>query len=108
MPEWVRYATRTKHPKKRQRTSESMGDSFSQDEEEGPVDEMDVDDEESSAQPLAKLLQTIDGLSKRSGKGRKLRTEMISIQRARDVGDAQPVSISLSICSVVSYGNVNG
>lgn len=63
------------------------------------VDEMDTDDEEvTSTQPLAKLLQGID-FTKMETKGPaggrpKLRKEVIGIQRLKDIGKDQPVSTS--------------
>ncbi|KAL4896277.1 WD40-repeat-containing domain protein [Aspergillus ambiguus] len=61
------------------------------------ADDMDTDDEEIPAmQPLAKLLQGATDLTKledtRGGK-RKLRPEMLDIQRLKDVGRDQPSSV---------------
>lgn len=59
--------------------------------------EMDLDEEEQlSMQPLAKLLQNATNLTRvednaRSGGKRKLRQEVLDIQRLKDVGKAQPV-----------------
>lgn len=62
------------------------------------ADDMDTDDEEeqTSTQPLAKLLQNATDLTRvedntRGGK-RKLRQEVLDIQRLKDVGRSQPVS----------------
>ncbi|KAJ5150927.1 uncharacterized protein N7482_010179 [Penicillium canariense] len=61
--------------------------------------EMDSDeDEKLAAQPLAKLLQNTTELTRiednaRSGGKRKLRQEVVDIQRLKDVGKAQPSSI---------------
>ncbi|KAJ5234440.1 uncharacterized protein N7469_003608 [Penicillium citrinum] len=63
------------------------------------VEGMDSDDEEQlSMQPLAKLLQNATDLTRiednaRSGGKRKLRQEVIDIQRLKDVGKAQPSSV---------------
>ncbi|KAE8350239.1 WD40-repeat-containing domain protein [Aspergillus coremiiformis] len=62
------------------------------------ADNMDLDDEEqTSAQPLAKLLQGAADLTKledtRTGGRRKLRQEVIDIQRLKDVGSDQPSSV---------------
>ncbi|GMG37276.1 unnamed protein product [Aspergillus oryzae] len=70
----------------------SPGDSDSE-----HADIMDTDDEEqTSAQPLAKLLQGAADLTKlddaRPGGKRKLRQEVIDIQRLKDVGGDQPVN----------------
>jgi len=60
--------------------------------------QMDSDDEEEqlSLQPLAKLLQNATDLTRiednaRSGGKRKLRQEVLDIQRLKDVGKTQPV-----------------
>lgn len=67
-------------------------------------EEMDSDeeDEQLSMQPLAKLLQNATDLTRvednaRSGGKRKLRQEVLDIQRLKDVGKAQPVR-DLSLC----------
>lgn len=63
-------------------------------------EEMDSDeeDEQLSMQPLAKLLQNATDLTRvednaRSGGKRKLRQEVLDIQRLKDVGKAQPVRL---------------
>ena len=55
-------------------------------------DDMDVDDEELSAQPLAKLLRSTAPLT-RTGQGKraKLRAEVLDIQRTKDIPGTQPV-----------------
>ncbi|KAE8145385.1 WD40-repeat-containing domain protein [Aspergillus avenaceus] len=63
------------------------------------ADNMDTDDEEeqTSTQPLAKLLQGATEITKiedtRPGSKRRLRQEVIDIQRLKDVGRDQPSSI---------------
>lgn len=64
----------------------------------GSDQEMDSDeeDEQLSMQPLAKLLQNASDLTRiednaRPGGKRKLRQEVLDIQRLKDVGKAQPV-----------------
>ncbi|KAK2740239.1 hypothetical protein FQN55_008965 [Onygenales sp. PD_40] len=69
----------------------------------GSADEMDVDsdggEEEMSLQPLARLLQNVGNLTKAdsnvksAGGKRKLRQEVLDIQRMKDVGGSQPSSI---------------
>jgi U3 small nucleolar RNA-associated protein 18 len=54
------------------------------------------EDEELAAQPLAKLLQNTTELTRiedntKPGSKRKLRQEVVDIQRLKDVGKAQPV-----------------
>ncbi|KAF2759960.1 WD40 repeat-like protein [Pseudovirgaria hyperparasitica] len=87
-PDWA-------HPpkqSKRRRKSQTGGS-----ETDSSDDEMDVD-EELSAQPLAKLLQDSDALTKgpngRNTKKRKLAAEKINISRLKDVPGEQPSSIS--------------
>lgn len=60
-------------------------------------EDMDEDeDEQLAAQPLAKLLQNTTELTRiedntKSGSKRKLRQEVVDIQRLKDVGKTQPV-----------------
>ena len=66
--------------------------------EQGSSDEMDMDDEEEeqSTQPLAKLLQNATDLTRvedNQGGKRKLRQEVLDIQRLKDVGKTQPVRV---------------
>jgi U3 small nucleolar RNA-associated protein 18 len=62
---------------------------------------MDTDgEEETMARPLGKLLQSISDLTRdeeRPVKKRKLRQDVIDIQRTKDVGGIQPVSLSMSL-----------
>ncbi|KAJ6113767.1 hypothetical protein N7523_007084 [Penicillium sp. IBT 18751x] len=60
--------------------------------------ESDEEEEQLSMQPLAKLLQNSTNLTRiednaRSGGKRKLRQEVLDIQRLKDVGKAQPSSV---------------
>lgn len=87
-PDWAAYAT-GKANKKRRRT---MDDDESGEES---ASDMDVDDEDLSTQPLAKLLKDADILSRTSRssvKRRKLQAGTIDIQRLKDVAKAGPVS----------------
>lgn len=88
-PEW---ANPQRNAKRRKRAG-SMGSS---DSDVSSVDEMDTDDEsELSTQPLAKLLQSAGDLlrqERKTGGERRLRQEVIDIQRLKDVGGDQPVS----------------
>lgn len=57
---------------------------------------MAVDGEDLSAQPLARLLQDADSLTRRTDTGaakRKLRPEVIDIQRMKDIATKGPVSL---------------
>ena len=75
--------------KRRKTDSDSSGDEMSSDEE----------DEQLSMQPLAKLLQNATNLARvednaaRTGGKRKLRQEVLDIERLKDVGKAQPVRL---------------
>jgi U3 small nucleolar RNA-associated protein 18 len=97
VPEWVLMANATTgRPRKKRRTSSgSAVTDTSEDEDEIDVD---GDDEDSlSAQPLARLLQDVDGLSRTTrengaSKKRKLRPEVIDIQRMKDIVPSGPVS----------------
>lgn len=87
-PNWAAYAT-GKANKKRRRT---MDEDESGDES---ASDMDVDDEDLSTAPLAKLLKDADILSRvsrGSAKRRKLQAGTIDIQRLKDVSKAGPVS----------------
>ncbi|KAI9376497.1 WD40-repeat-containing domain protein [Aspergillus egyptiacus] len=62
------------------------------------ADAMDTDDEEGSAQPLARLLQNIDftklETTSPTGGRPKLRKEVIGIQRLKDIGKDQPSAVT--------------
>lgn len=92
VPEWANPSASKRSSKKgsrRRRSSGSVGSVA----EASLADEMDVD-EDMSTQPLAMLLQNAEDLTRMEdgGKRRKLRPEVIDIQRTKDVGNAQPVS----------------
>lgn len=95
MPDWAVHAT-GKANKKRRRT---MDDDESGDES---ASDMDVDDDDLSTQPLAKLLKDADILSRTSRssvKRRKLQAGTIDIQRLKDVAKAGPVSHTSVLCN---------
>lgn len=88
MPDWAVHATGMAN-KKRRRTIE---DDESGDES---ASDMDVDEEDLSTQPLAKLLKDADILSRASrgtAKRRKLQAGTISMHRFKDVARDGPVS----------------
>lgn len=88
VPGWAIPSTAVKpsHKRPRQLTNTSEGSS-----DDASADEMSIDSEDLSVQPLAKLLQnTTDLVKTSSGRGR-LRPEVIDMQRTKDVGLAQPV-----------------
>jgi U3 small nucleolar RNA-associated protein 18 len=90
-PDWAVHAT-GKANKKRRRT---MDDDESGEES---ASDMDVDEEDLSTQPLARLLKDADVLSrtsKGSVKRRKLQAGTIDIQRLKDVAKSGPVSVTI-------------
>lgn len=68
---------------------------------------MELDEEELSAQPLAKLLQNANSLTRDMEAGvvrsLKLRPEVLDIQRTKDVGGSQPVSFHTGYCLFLSF-----
>lgn len=97
MPQWANPSA-NKHVKKKRRRSSAADDSSG--EETSSADEMDMDDEPLRAQPLAKLLRDVEGLMKSANtthKRRKLRPEVLDIQRMKDISGTQPVSSSVHI-----------
>jgi U3 small nucleolar RNA-associated protein 18 len=101
-PDWATYAT-GKANKKRRRT---MEDDESGDES---ASDMDVDDDDLSTQPLARLLKDADILSRTSRssvKRRKLQAGTIDIQRLKDVAKAGPVSDTSPIPGLVLANNL--
>jgi U3 small nucleolar RNA-associated protein 18 len=101
-PEWAMDAT-GKANKKRRRTmddDESGADSAS---------DMDMDDDELSSQPLAKLLKDADILSRNArgpAKRRKLQAGTVDIQRLKDVIKSGPVSCLLSCLCMTLLTNM--
>ncbi|KAI9767451.1 MAG: hypothetical protein M1840_005680 [Geoglossum simile] len=91
-PEW---ASHVKEPVKKKRKRGSEAIQSSEDEEMTSEDGTELDEEELSAQPLAKLLQDADGLTRNTAAGSaKLRPEVLDIQRTKDVGGSQPSAIA--------------
>lgn len=91
-PEWAMHAS-GKANKKRRRTME--------DDESGAesASDMDMDDEELSSRPLAKLLKDADILSRNArgpAKRRKLQAGTVDIQRLKDVIKSGPVRFLLN------------
>lgn len=95
-PDWARDANQKPARKKRKTTQD--GDASEEDLDSG--DDMDVDDDgELSVDPLARLLQDTKGLVRRSeaatgSKKRKLRPEVLDIQRTKDIPGVQPSAIT--------------
>lgn len=92
-PDWATPPTR-RPSKKRRKIGEE--EASSADEDASSDEDMDIDDEHLSTQPLAKLLKDADSLTSRAEKGagkkRKLRPEVLDIQRTKDISGMQPVS----------------
>ncbi len=94
VPEWANPAAVQKaSPRKRRRTSGSPNSS----DEDVSADDMSINPDDLSAQPLAKLLQSTTGfiqptVSTGSSARKRLRPEVIDIQRTKDVSGVQPVS----------------
>lgn len=94
VPGWANHSAVAKPIHKRRRRPTNASSSSR---DEPSADEMSIDSEDLSVQPLAKLLQNATDLVKPSSSGRgKLRPEAIDIQRTKDVGLAQPVISSAS------------
>ena len=95
-PEWANPPPRrkTRHKKRMKGSNESASS-----EDDGSASDMSVDTENVSAPPLAELMQNAGSLlqndSNHPSKRRKLRPEVIDMQRSKDVGGAQPVNHSL-------------
>ncbi|KAK4548952.1 hypothetical protein LTR36_008725 [Oleoguttula mirabilis] len=90
-PEWAQHAMQ-KPARKKRRLSASDDDMASD-------DEMDMDDDIPSVAPLSKLLRDAESLVRSSGpstgsKKRKLRPEVIDIQRTKDIALTQPSAIT--------------
>ena len=93
VPDWANpSAARNPPPRKRRRASNHSNSS----DEAASSDDMSVDSDDLSTQPLAKLLQSTTNFLRTSTPAayptsRKLRPEVIDIQRTKDVNDVQPV-----------------
>jgi len=94
VPEWARQALTQPARKKRRLSGPANGDMDVSEEDA----DMDVDDDLPSSAPLAKLLHDAESLIRPSdfgaGKKRKLRPEVIDIQRTKDIADVQPSAIT--------------
>ena len=93
-PEWAMDATGKAKRKRRHTMEEGESDASS-------ASDMDIDEEDLSTLPLAKLLKDADILSRSSrgpAKRRKLQAGTVDIQRLKDVSKAGPVRIPLVLC----------
>lgn len=91
-PDWARHAMEAPARKKRRISEDTDSD------REGSEVEMDSDGELPSVAPLSSLLQDANNLVRKvgtgSGKRRKIRAEVIDIQRTKDVPGIQPSPIT--------------
>ena len=87
VPDWAQHSSRPS--KRRRRSSGGSNSSISS-------NDMDVDDEDTSALPLARFLQDASSLSRGApapGKKVKLRPEVLDIQRTREIPGTQPSAV---------------
>ena len=88
-PDWARHAMQKPALKKRR---------LSNSDEDGSDSDMDHDIDFPSMAPLSKLLQDAESLVRQSGPGagkkRKLRPEVIDIQRTKDIPGIQPSAVT--------------
>lgn len=92
-PEWAQHALQKPARKKRRLSGDADSD-----EDVASDEEMDGDDHVPSVAPLSKLLQNAESLVRQSGPGtgkkRKLRPEVVDIQRTKDIALTQPSAIT--------------
>lgn len=93
VPDWANPSAAAKTSSKKRRRASNASDISSED---VFADDMSIDSDDLSVRPLSKLLQNAGGLIKTSSASlpsrKKLRPEVIDIQRDKDVGLTQPVS----------------
>lgn len=91
-PEWAQHSLQRPAKKKRRLSENAASD------EEVSDDAMDVDEDLPSVAPLAKLLQDAESLVRPTapgtGKKRKIRPEVVDIQRIKDIPGIQPSAIT--------------
>ncbi|MCJ1316377.1 hypothetical protein MMC15_001698 [Xylographa vitiligo] len=96
VPEWANPSA-SRRPSSRQKRRK-LSDGLSSSSESNSDDDMSVDSDALSAQPLAKLLQSTGPLTETSVTStsirKKLRPEVIDIQRTKDVSGVQPSAIT--------------
>lgn len=97
-PEWAAHATGKAKKRRRTMDDDESGEESGSD--------MDVDEDDLSTQPLAKLLKDADILSRNTARGpakrRKLQAGTIDIQRLKDVSKAGPVSLRGEKCTTMA------
>lgn len=103
-PDWAKPPAVKSAKKKRRRDSEVAA---SEEEESTSGDDMDVDSDDISVQPLAKLLKDADTLTRGANTGpikrRKLQPEVLDIQRMKDISGIQPVCNYLPIMPLIDH-----
>ena len=103
-PDWAKPPAVKSAKTKRRRDSEVVA---SEEEVSTSGDDMDVDSDDISAQPLAKLLKDADTLTRGANTGpnkrRKLQPEVLDIQRMRDISGTQPVCNYLLIILFIDH-----
>ncbi|MCJ1395192.1 hypothetical protein MMC18_008075 [Xylographa bjoerkii] len=96
VPEWANPSASRKTSSRRKRRK--LFNAASSSSESNSDDEMSIDSDALSAQPLAKLLQSTAPLTQTSltssSTRKKLRPEVIDIQRTKDVSSVQPSAIT--------------
>ncbi|MCJ1419614.1 hypothetical protein MMC32_005969 [Xylographa parallela] len=96
VPDWANPSASKKASSRRKRRK--LSDAASSSSESNSDDDMSVDSDALSAQPLAKLLQSTAPLTQTSITStsirKKLRPEVIDIQRTKDVSGVQPSAIT--------------
>ena len=102
-PDWAKPSVAKSAKKKRRRDPEAVAS----EEESTSGDDMDVDSDDISAQPLAKLLKDADTLTRGANTGpnkrRKLQPEVLDIQRMKDISGTQPVCNYLLIIPLIDH-----
>ena len=102
VPGWANPSAAREVVSKKRRKLSTASESF---EANASADEISVETDDLSTQPLAKLFQNINILTQPTSTGsttrKQLRPQVIDIHRIKDVGTAQPVSqlLSPSSCS---------
>ena len=93
-PDWAAHATGKAKKRRRTLDDDESGEESGSD--------MEVDEDDLSTQPLAKLLKDADLLSQNTARGpakrRKLQAGTVDIQRLKDVSKAGPVSNCITGC----------
>lgn len=102
-PDWAAHATGKANKRRRTMDDDESGEESGSD--------MEVDEDDLSTQPLAKLLKDADLLSRNTARGpakrRKLQAGTVDIQRLKDVSKAGPVSTCITVCLDITLTEVS-